>query len=110
MATKFIGFQRKNGSFTSKETGELVVYDNYDLYFITGGVPDVVGYYPTEFKKIKGGDLRKIIGYDSKAGDDVVLKKLHDMINQEVMMSMINLDDKAVLTNLLPLENKVNSK
>lgn len=110
MATKFIGFQRKNGSFTRKETGEFVSYDNYDLYFITGGVPDVVGYFPTEFKKVKGGDLRKIIGYDEKIGDDVVLKKLHEMINQEVMLSMINLEDKAALTGLFLVDNKVNSK
>lgn len=110
MATKFIGFQRKNGSFTSKETGERISYDNYDLYFITGGVPDVVGYYPSDFKKIKGGDLRKILGYDTNAGDDVVLKRLHDMINQDVMMSVINLDDKAVLTGLLLVDNKANSK
>lgn len=111
MATKFIGYKRKNGSFTNKDTGELVEFDNYDLFFITGSVPDIVGYYPSEYR-LKGNVIRQVIGFDSKSGDDVVLSHLHDMLNKEVLLSVLNVDDKPTVTGLylMPENNKVNSK
>lgn len=114
MATKFIGYKRKNGSFTNKDTGELVEFDNYDLFFITGSVPDIVGYYPSEYR-LKGNVIRQVLGFDSSAGDSDVLSLLHDMINQEVLLNVLNVDDKPVVTGLalvpqLQNPNKVNSK
>lgn len=114
MATKFIGFKRKNGTFTNEKTGELVSFDNYDLYFITGSVPDIVGYYPSEYR-VKGNIIRQILGYDSKVGDDIVLSGLHDMVNKDVLLSVLSVDDKPVVTGLMlctpPKQvNQVNSK
>lgn len=115
MATKFIGFKRKNGSFTNDKTGEVVQFDNYDLFFITGSVPDIVGYYPSEYR-IKGNVIRQVLGLDSSAVDSVVLTQLHDMINNEVLLSVLNVDDKPTVTGLFLMpqaqnpNNKVNSK
>lgn len=114
MATKFIGFKRKNGSFTNEKTGEVVQFDNYDLFFITGSVPDIVGYYPSEYR-IKGNVIRQVLGLNVNAGDSDVLSLLHDTINKEVMLSVLSVDDKPVVTGLIPLpgtsdNNKVNSK
>lgn len=114
MATKFIGFKRKNGTFTNDKTGEVVAYDNYDLFFITGNVPDIVGYYPSDYK-IKGNVIRQVVGLDSSAGDSDVLSLLHDMINNEVLLNVLNVDDKPVVTGLALVphvqnSNKVNSK
>lgn len=114
MATKFIGFKRKNGTFTNDKTGEVVAYDNYDLFLITGNVPDVSGYYPSAYK-IKGNVIRQIVGLDSSAGDADVQRLLHDMINQEVLLNVLNVDDKPVVTGLALVPqsqnaNKVNSK
>lgn len=99
MATKFIGYKRKNGSFTNEKTGEVVAYDNYDLYFITGGVPDITGYYPSAYK-VKGNAVRQILGFESNAGDNVVLQTLHDMVNNDVLLSVLSVDDKPVVTGL----------
>lgn len=99
MATKFIGFKRKNGSFTNDKTGELVLYDNYDLYFITGGVPDITGYYPSAYK-VKGNVIRQILGFEANVGDNDVLSFLHDMVNKDVLLSVLSVDDKPVVTGL----------
>ena len=115
MATKFIGFKRKNGSFTNDKTGEVVQFDNYDLFFITGSVPEIVGYYPSEYR-IKGNVIRQVLGLDSSAVDSDVLTQLHDMINNEVLLSVLNVDDKPTVTGLFLMpqaqnpNNKVNSK
>lgn len=114
MATKFIGFKRKNGTFTNDKTGEVVAYDNYDLFLITGNVPDVSGYYPSAYK-IKGNVIRQIVGLDSSAGDADVQSLLHAMINQEVLLNVLNVDDKPVVTGLALVPqsqnaNNVNSK
>lgn len=110
MSTKFIGYKRKNGSFTNEKTGEVILYDNYDLYFITGEVPDVIGYYPSSYK-VKGNIVRQILGMPSEVGDDEVIKILHCMVNKDVMLSVLNVDDKPVLTGLALVEPfKVNDK
>ncbi len=99
MATKFIGFKRKKGSFTNEKTGEVIAYDNYDLYFITGGVPDITGYYPSAYK-VKGNTIRQILGFEASAGDNEVLGILHDMVNKDVLLSVLSVDDKPVVTGL----------
>lgn len=99
MATKFIGFKRKKGSFTNEKTGELVSYDNYSLYFITGGVPDIVGYYPSDYK-IKGDVICQVLGLDSRAGDNAVIQHLQSLVNNDVVLTVLNVDDKPVITGL----------
>ena len=32
---KLIGYERKQGSFTHKDSGEIVEYDNYELFYVT---------------------------------------------------------------------------
>ncbi len=100
MATKFIGYKRKCGDFINEKTGELIHYDNYDLYFITGGVPDIFGYYPSAYYKVKGDAIRQILGFDNSVGDKQVYDVLHDMLNKDVLLSVINVEDKAVVTGL----------
>lgn len=100
MATKFIGYKRKNGSFTNEKTGEVVSYDNYDLYFITGGVPEITGYYPSSYK-IKGNSVRQILGMNAQVGDNEVLATLSRMVNKDVLLSVLNVDDKPFVTELL---------
>lgn len=100
MATKFIGFKRKNGSFTNEKTGEVINFDNYDLYFITGGVPDITGYYPSSYK-IKSNAVRQILGMDVKVGDNEVLATLSRMVNKDVLLSVLSVDDKPVVTGLV---------
>lgn len=97
--TKFIGYKRKKGSFTNKDTGEVVAYDNYDLYFITGNVPDIVGYYPSEYR-VKGNAICQVLGLESKTGDNIILNCLCEMLNKEVLLSVLNVDDKPVVTGL----------
>lgn len=98
--TKFIGFKRKNGNFTNKDTGEVVTYDNYDLYFITGNVPDIIGYYPSEYR-VKGNVIRQVLGIEAKSGDDFIFDILYDMLNKEVMLSVLSVDEKPVVTGLM---------
>ncbi len=102
--TKFIGYKRKHGKFTDKDTGESINYDNYDLYFITGGVPDIFGYYPSSYR-LKRDTIRQVLGADYNADDDYILDTLQDIINKEVMISVLNIDDKPVLTGLMLVGN-----
>lgn len=113
--TKLIGYKHKKGSFPNKETGEIVEYDNFDLYFITGNVPDIVGYFPSEYR-VKANVIRQILAIDSKTPESDVLNILHDMINKDVMLSVLSVDDKPVVTGLMlfnpprTVENKPNVK
>ena len=102
--TKFIGYKRKHGKFTDKETGELVNYDNYDLYFITCDVPDIVGYYPSSYR-LKKDTIRKVLRASLTADDDYILGILGDLINKEVMISVLNVDDKPVLSGLMLVDS-----
>lgn len=97
--TKFIGYKRKKGNFTNKDTGEVVTYDNYDLYFITGSVPDIIGYYPSEYR-VKGNAICQVLGFESNTGDNIILNCLFEMLNKEVLLSVLNVDDKPVVTGL----------
>lgn len=100
MATKFIGFKHKKGSFTNEKTGELVQYDNYSLYFITGNVPDIVGYYPSKYV-VKGDVICQVLGFDGKYTDEVISEHLHDLLNKEVLTVIVDIDNKPVLTSVI---------
>ena len=56
---KLVGYERKQGSFVNKETGEKVEYDNYDLFCVADAAekPGVVGMfcdsYPAKADKLK---------------------------------------------------------
>ena len=42
----FKGFKRKTGQMVNKDSGELIKWDNFDLYFETDEDKDVVGLKP----------------------------------------------------------------
>ena len=56
---KLVGYERKQGSFVNKETGEKVEYDNYDLFYVADAAekPGVVGMFcdcvPAKADKLK---------------------------------------------------------
>ena len=56
---KLVGYERKQGSFVNKETGEKVEYDNIDLFCVADAAekPGVVGMfcdsYPAKADKLK---------------------------------------------------------
>lgn len=105
MATKFIGYKRKNGSFLNDKTGEVVNYDNFDLYFITGGVPEVTGFYPSSYK-IKASAIRQILDYPADTPTETVIETLKSYVNKDVLLSVLNVEDKPVVTGLVPVPPK----
>ncbi len=68
--TKLIGYQKKEGKFTNKETGEVIEYNNTQLYCVTDEKEDVKGLMAIELKA-KTEDLQ-IIG---AANIDAALNK-----------------------------------
>ena len=42
---KLVGYQEKKGNFTNKETGEVVEYHKYDLFYITDEKPEIKGFF-----------------------------------------------------------------
>lgn len=54
---KLVGYQEKKGNFTNKETGEVVEYHNYELFYVTDEKPDVKGCY-ADSATAKAKDLR----------------------------------------------------
>ena len=56
---KLVGYERKQGSFVNKETGEKIEYDNYDLYYVADAAEKqgVVGMFcdsaPAKADKLK---------------------------------------------------------
>lgn len=71
---KLIGYLRKQGNFTNKDSGELVAYDNIELYFTSNEKPDVKGLY-CDSAKAKTEDLKVINAKDLDAaiGKEVYL-------------------------------------
>ncbi len=101
MATKFIGFKHSKGDFTSEKTGEVINYNNYDFYFITGAVPGVSGYYPSSYQ-VKGAyTVSQVLGFDEELSDTKIISVLNDMLNKNVLMTVIEMNNKSVLTNLV---------
>jgi len=73
-----VGFKRKVGQMVNKDTGELIKWDNYDLFFESDEDKDVSGVKPL-IQTARAADLQ-IIGAESL---EVLLKRpcfvLHDM-------------------------------
>lgn len=42
---KLIGYERKTGNMTDKETGERIEWDNYLLHYVTDERPEVKGLF-----------------------------------------------------------------
>ena len=43
MITTFLGYKRKDGTFSREGTGEVINYDNHYVYYKVADAPDVVG-------------------------------------------------------------------
>ena len=70
---KVVGYEKKKGSFTNQQTGEVIVYDNVILYCINDHVENVQGCYVSEIK-VKSSDFAKICsGYEP---DDLINKEI----------------------------------
>lgn len=72
------GFKRKSGQMVNKDSGELIKWDNYELYFETDEDKDVVGIKPL-IQAARAVDLQ-VMGAASLA--DLIGKPcfvMHDM-------------------------------
>ena len=74
----FRGFKRKTGQMVNKDTGELIKWDNFELYFESDEDKDVVGRKPL-IQAARAADLQ-VMGAPSL---DALLDKacfvMHDM-------------------------------
>lgn len=43
MITTFLGYKRKDGTFSREGTGEVIQYDNHYVYYKVADAPDVIG-------------------------------------------------------------------
>lgn len=87
---RLVGYQQKKGNFTQKETGELVEYDNTELYYTTDEKSEVKGVY-ADSAKAKTEQL-KIIG--AKTLDDAIGKEVYLIVD---VTTRTDKDDKARL-------------
>lgn len=71
---KIIGYERKQGQFPNKETGEIVKYDNYELYYVTDEKDNLKGLF-ADGARAKAEELQ-IIG----------AKDLDEALNKEVYL------------------------
>lgn len=91
MATKIIGIEHKEGSFTNEKSGEKVTYDNYVLHYLTDERPNVKGMYAghasvkTDKVQLKGFtniedilDHYVIFGFDMTATTPTINKIILD--------------------------------
>ena len=76
MATILRGYERKQGSFTNKQTGELIEYDSYTLHLTSDDREEVTGLF-CDHIKCKAGTF-KVHGAAS----------LDDLIDHEVILAM----------------------
>lgn len=97
MKTVFIGFTRKVGSFTNRDTGELVEYNNRELRFITDSAPnsDVVGFSSFSVPKMKLEQIAQILKVQKN--DEAVDNALKALISQEVNTQFAPVGDSMSL-------------
>lgn len=79
---RFVGYEEKKGSFTNKETGEVVEYHNYDLHFLSDEKKEAVGHIVFTGKakaddlQLTGAkELKELIGKEVYPITDMVAKK-----------------------------------
>lgn len=93
---KLVGFERRNGEFSSKETGEVINYDNFMLYAITDCVQSsVTGCTGCEFK-VKSELLTTIFNCVPNDLISILLK----LLNTEFEPSFAFVSGKPVLISL----------
>lgn len=97
MKTVFIGFTRKVGQFSNRDTGELVEYSNRELRFITDSTPngDVVGFSSFSVPKMKLEQLAHILKVQKN--DEAVDNALKALISQEVNTQFAPVGDSMSL-------------
>ena len=75
---KLLGYEEKKGSFTNKDTGEVVEYHNIDLHYVTDEKEGIKGYF-CDCATAKAADLtvRGAKDLDGALNKEVYL--LHDL-------------------------------
>lgn len=92
--TKFLGFEHSEGEMTDRDTGELIVWDNYLLHFMTDS-PDAFGSV-TMTQKIKAEQFAKIVGVTpEKLAEEIEIRS-----GSEVLLSFVPKRDKLILTGI----------
>lgn len=86
---KVIGYEVKKGTFTNDKTGEVIDYDNINLYTITDQHTNVVG-CSSSVLKIKSKDFEKITGH----------KTPENLIEKEVTLNYIPVGNNVVLSSI----------
>ena len=102
--TILIGFEIKSGTFTSKDTGEVIPYSNRLLKCITDTGADVnhVGFDFFE-EKIKLADLARYLGV--KEDDLSVDEKLYNLIHKAVEFSYAPRNGTLAVVGFKPVKS-----
>lgn len=103
--TILTGFEISSGNFTNKSTGELVLYNNRILYFITdaGNSQFRVGFFPFN-EKLKASDLLDMLNLPNFGQLDGFLNK---HINSSVQLEYCpNKDGAMSVCGIRPLDVK----
>lgn len=74
---KIVGFNRSTGSFTSKQNGEVINYDNINLHLIVSlnSDPTLHGYMSIT-EKVKYEVAEKVLGLPEKDWDKLINKNV----------------------------------
>ncbi len=79
--TKLVGFLQKKGDFTNKESGEVIEYDNLELYVMTNEKEGVIGNCAytakaktNELKLVGCKELKEAIGHEVYLITDLTAK------------------------------------
>ena len=74
MITTFLGYKRKDGTFSREGTGEVINYDNHYVYYKVADVPDVVG----EMVGIAKMNTQRLNIYGAQNLDELIGKPARD--------------------------------
>ena len=91
MSTVLRGYERREGQFTQKDTGEVIAYDNIMLHYTSDDRDEITGLFCGSIK-CKSGSF-KLVGAD----------KLDDLIGKPVLMVM-DLTEKTPTVGALYLD------
>lgn len=86
---KVIGYETKKGTFSNEKTGEVIDYDNINIYTITDQNKNVVGCSSSSIK-IKSKEFEAITG----------CKSPNDLIDKEVMLNYIPIGNNVQLSSI----------
>lgn len=92
--TKFYGLEHSKGEMVDKESGELIIWDNYLLHFLTDS-PEAYGSICMTHK-IKADQFKAIVGLTPEK----IIEEMELRSGSEVILSYIPKRDKMILTGI----------